>query len=479
MSEAERYDVLVLGSGTGGKLIAWELAGAGKRTAAIERKQVGGACQNVACLPSKNIIYSAEVASLFRRESEFGLHTGPLTVDMRGVYARKQKMVDGAVKYHLDLYHRSGAELLFGEGRFVGPRTLHVDLRDGGERVLTGERVFVNVGTRAATPGIPGLRDAKPMTHVEVLDLQRLPEHLVVLGGGYVGVELAQAMRRFGSHVTLIGRGSQLLPREDPDIAQCLLEVFRDEGIDVLLRTEILNITGTSGDGVSLSLRTEKGTRTLEGSDILAALGRTPNTQGIGLDKAGIELTDQGHIKVNDRLETTAPNVWAIGECAGSPYFTHVSEDDAWLILANLNGANRSTRDRLIPYCVFTDPPLGRLGLNESEARASKIAYRLATRPMAAVQRTWTLAESRGFMKTLVDAQSDRILGFTALGADAGELIAAVQVAMLAGQPYTLLRDAIFTHPTMSEGLKALFAGVPQQAPEKREYARSAGPKKD
>jgi len=462
MNEPEKYDVVVLGSGTGGKLMAWTMASEGKRTASIERKYVGGACPNIACLPSKNVIHSAKVASLFRRHQEFGIETGPVTVNMAGVYARKKKMVDELTKVHLDQYRTSGAELIWGNARFIGPRTLQVALREGGERTLIADRVFVNVGTHAAIPEIPGLAEAKPMTHIEVLDLQRLPEHLIVLGGGYVGLEFAQAMRRFGSHVTLVAREPQFAPKEDADVAQAILELFRDEGIEVLLRTQVLRVKGTSGKRVELLIENEAGTHTITGTDILAALGRVPNTQGIGLEKAGIEVTELGHIRVNDHLETTAPNVWAVGECAGSPYFTHVSENDFHIIHTNLNGGNRSTRDRLVPYCLFIDPPLGRVGVNESQARANNISYRVGSLPMAAVFRPLTLSETRGFMKVLIDTHSDRILGFAALGAEAGELMANVQVAMLAGQPYTLLRDAVFTHPTMSEGLGMLFARVPK-----------------
>jgi pyruvate/2-oxoglutarate dehydrogenase complex dihydrolipoamide dehydrogenase (E3) component len=316
------------------------------------------------------------------------------------------------------------------------------------------------------------------MTHIEVLDLERLPEHLIVLGGGYVGLELGQALRRLGSRVTLIARGSQLGSREDTDVAQSILELFREEGIEVLLRTQVLNVKGFSGDRVTLTLQSEGATRTVEGTDILVALGRTPNTKGIGLEEAGIEVTGEGHIRVNDRLETTAPNVWAMGECAGSPYFTHVSEDDFRIVHENLNGGSTSTRNRLVPYCVFTDPPLARVGLNESQARERNIAYRVASLPMAAVLRTRTLSETRGFMKVLIDGQSDRILGFAAIGPEAGELMGTVQVAMLSGQPYTTLRDAVFAHPTMTEGLKSLFAGVPQLAAnevEMREYTRTSG----
>jgi pyruvate/2-oxoglutarate dehydrogenase complex dihydrolipoamide dehydrogenase (E3) component len=477
MNATEKYDVLVLGSGTAGKLMAWTMAKEGRRTAVVERKYIGGACPNVACLPSKNVIHSAKVASLVRRHREFGIETGPISIDMAGVYARKRDMVDGIIQVHLDKYHAAldksrGDELILGDAVFVGPRTLRVALNNGvnggvnggGERTLTADRVFVNIGSHATIPDTPGLREARPLTHIEALDLQRLPEHLIVLGGGYVGLELTQALRRLGSRVTLIERGPQLLANEDADVSQAMLQLFEDEGIEVLLTTTVLGVEGLSGDRVNLQLQTGNATRTLQGTDILVAVGRTPNTTGIGLEKAGIEVTEKGHIRVNDRLETTAPNVWAMGECAGSPYFTHVSEDDFDIVHKNLNGGRRTTTDRLVPYCVFIDPELARVGLNESQARGNGVAYRVASVPVAAAAwRPWTLSEKRGFMKTLVDAHSDRILGFMAFGPEAGELMGTVQLAMLTGQPYTILRDAMFAHPTMAEGLKALLTAVPER----------------
>ena len=397
MNAAEKYDVLVLGSGTAGKLMAWTMAKEGRRTAVVERKYIGGACPNVACLPSKNVIHSAKVASLVRRHREFGIETGPISIDMAGVYARKRDMVDGIIQVHLDKYRavldkNRGDELILGDAAFVAPRTLRVALNSGvngganggGERTLTADRVFVNVGTHATIPDTPGLREASPLTHIEALDLQRLPEHLIVLGGGYVGLELTQALRRLGSRITLIERGPQLLANEDADVSQAMLLLFEDEGVEVLLNTTVLGVNGLSGDRVSLQLQTGNVTRTLQGTDILVAVGRTPNTTGIGLEKAGIEVTEKGHIRVNDRLETTAPNVWAMGECAGSPYFTHVSEDDFDIIHKNLNGGRRTTTDRLVPYCVFIDPELARVGLNESQAREHGVAYRVASVPVAA-----------------------------------------------------------------------------------------------
>jgi pyruvate/2-oxoglutarate dehydrogenase complex dihydrolipoamide dehydrogenase (E3) component len=297
-----------------------------------------------------------------------------------------------------------------------------------------------------------------------LLEVDRLPAHLIVLGGGYVGLEFAQAYRRFGSRVTVVQHGPQLLDREDADIAEAIRQLFADEGIEVLLSAEVQKVEGQSGKSVRLQVRIPKGERLIEGSDILVAVGRTPNTAGIGLDTAGVRLDGRGYIQVNDHLETSAADVWAIGECAGSPQFTHVSEDDFGVIRDNLAGKNRTTRDRLIPFCLFTDPQLARVGLSEAEARQRGVAVRIARLPINAVLRTRTTGETRGFMKALVDARSDRILGFTMFGPEAGEVMAVVQAAMLAGLPYTGLRDAILAHPTMAEGLRGLFAEVPSSA---------------
>jgi pyruvate/2-oxoglutarate dehydrogenase complex dihydrolipoamide dehydrogenase (E3) component len=461
MAQPEQVDILVLGSGEGGKYLAWHMASAGHRTVVVERRWVGGSCPNINCLPSKNEIWSAKVVALVRRAAEFGMVTGPGSVDMARVLQRKREMVEGLIAMHLEHYQASGAELMMGTGYFVAPRTLEVQLNAGGTRVLVGTRVFLNVGTRATIPNIPGLAATAPLTHIEALELDRVPAHLIVLGGGYVGLELAQAYRRFGSRVTIVEHGPHLAGREDPDVAEAILRLLRDEGVAVLLSAETLRVQGRSGEGVSLVVRTPHGEQTFDGSDLLVAAGRTPNTAGIGLDVAGVAVDARGYIRVNDRLETSAPGVWAIGECAGSAQFTHVSYDDFRIIRDNLAGGNHTTRDRLIPFCMFTDPPLARVGLNESDARRLGMAVRVATLPMRAVLRTRTIAETRGLMKALVDPQHDRILGFTMLGPEAGEVMAVVQTAMLAGLPYTGLRDAILTHPTMAEGLGSLFANVP------------------
>lgn len=464
MSGKHHYEILVIGSGEAGKYLAWTMAKAGKRTVVVERKYVGGSCPNIACLPSKNIIHSAKVAELTRRASEFGIKTGPVEIEMTGVRRRKRKMVDDLIAIHLDRYKASGAELIMGEARLLNQHTVEVRIKDGTALILKADQIFLNVGTRAALPDIPGLKEAKPLTHVEALDLDRLPGHLVILGGGYVGLELGLAMRRFGSRVTILERGTQIASKEDPDVAEEMLRVFRNEGVELLLETELSAVEGLSGEQVKMHVRNPHGPHVQEASDILVAAGRVPNTQSLDLANAGVEVDGRGYIRVNERLQTTAPNIWAMGDCAGSPHFTHVAFDDFRIVRDNLNGGNRTTHQRLIPFCMFTDPELARVGLNELEARKLGISYRVATIPMAAVLRTRTLSETQGFLKTLVSAENDEILGFTAVGVQAGELMSVVQTAMLAKLPYTALRDAIFTHPTMAEGLTVLFAAVPPRS---------------
>jgi pyruvate/2-oxoglutarate dehydrogenase complex dihydrolipoamide dehydrogenase (E3) component len=460
MTQLEPFEMLVLGGGQGGQFLAWHMAKSGHRTAVVERELIGGSCPNTNCLPSKNEIWSAKVADLVHHADRFGMVTGSVATDMKRVLARKRAMVDGLIAMHVDIYKSSGAELIMGTGRFTAPKTIEVNLNDGGTRVLTGDRVILNLGTHATIPDIPGLAAAKPLTNIETLELDRLPDHLVVIGGGYVGLELAQAYRRFGSRVSIIEAGPQIAGREDPDVAAALQEMLRDEGIAVHLDATLLDVHGRSGEAVSLRMHTPVGDQTIEGSDILVAAGRAPNTHGIGLDRADVALDGRGYVAVNDRLETSTPDVWAIGECAGSPQFTHVSHDDFRIIRDNLAGGNRTTRNRLVPYCMFTDPPLARVGLSEAEAQSRGIAARVAKLPIDAVLRSRTISETRGFMKALVEADGDRILGFTMFGAEAGEVMAVVQTAMLAGMPYTGLRDAIIAHPTMAEGLGVLFTNV-------------------
>ena len=461
MSEPERFELLILGSGEAGKLLAWHMAGLGRRTAVVERRWIGGSCPNIACLPSKNEIWGARVAHLAHHAAQFGtMIAGPVTTDMAKVRQRKRAMVEREIAFHLNNYKTTGAELIMGAGHFVAPKTLEVKLNDGGTRVLAGDQVFLNLGTHAAIPNVPGLEAARPLTHIEALELDYLPSHLVVLGGGYVGLEMAQAYRRFGSRVTVIESGPQLMTREDPDVADEMQRLLGDEGIQILLAAETLNVNGRSGEGVSLTVRTPSGEQRIDGSDILVAAGRIPNTAGIGLEEAGVELDGRGYIRVTELLETTAPGVWAMGESAGSPQFTHVSHDDFRIIRDNLAGGKRSTRDRLVPYCMFTDPPLARVGLSESEAHRQGVAASVARLPMSAVLRTQTTDETQGFMKALVGSD-DRILGFTMIGAEAGEVMTVVHTAMLADLAYPRLRDAVIAHPTMAEGLGQLFSNVP------------------
>jgi pyruvate/2-oxoglutarate dehydrogenase complex dihydrolipoamide dehydrogenase (E3) component len=459
MSHPEEYDLVVLGSGAAGKLLAWTLASQGKRTAVIERRYIGGSCPNIACLPSKNVIHGAKVADYFRRGAEFGIASGDWKVDMAAVRDRKRRMVDGLVEMHLAKYRESGAELVMGQGRFVAPRTIEVALNAGGTRTLRGQTVVIDTGSRARIDDTPGLADAHPLSHVEALDLDCLPEHLIVLGGGYVGLELAQAFRRFGSRVTVVERNGALIHREDPDVIEAVEHLFRDEGIDVRTGTAVTRVEG--GSGRSVRLHTVRGV--IEGTHLLVASGRLPNTDGIGLETAGVETDERGHVKVNERLQTTAQDVWAVGDCAGSPYFTHIGEDDFRVVLANLSGGSRVTTGRQVPFCLFTDPELARVGLSEREARERGVGYRLAKIPLDHVLRARTLSETRGFLKALVEEGGDAILGFTAFGAEAGEILAAVQVAMAARLPYTALRDAVLTHPTMAEGLAGLFSSVPRE----------------
>ena len=464
MSQVERFEILVLGSGAGGKLLAWHMARAGRRTAVVERRWIGGSCPNVNCMPSKNEIWSAKVISLVRHGAEYGANTGRVAIDMATVRDRKRKMVDRQIAAHLQNYKESGTELVMGSGRFVAPKTLEVRVNDGGTRVLVGDRVFINVGTHAAIPRVPGLEASRPLTNIEALELDYLPPHLIVLGGGYVGLEFAQAYRRFGSNVTVIEPGPQLMAREDPDASEELQRILADEGVQFLVGAEVVRVDGRSGKEVIVVVRTIAGEKKLEGSDILVAAGRIPNTADLGLDKAGVELDAHGFVRVNERLETSAPDVWAIGECAGSPQFTHVSEDDFRIIRDNLGGGKRTTRDRLVPYCMFTDPPLAHVGLSEADAQRQGVDVRVARLAMSGVLRAQTTGEMQGFMKALVGARDDRIVGFTMIGSEAGEVVATVQTAMLAELPYSTLRDAVIAHPTMAEGLGPLLSNVPPRA---------------
>ena len=460
-AKPEIYDLVILGSGAGSKLLAWTFAGQKQRVAVVERRYVGGACPNIACPPSKNVVHTAQIAHDVRRSEEFGIHIDGFHISMPAVIDRKRRMVQGLVETHLALFKRSGAELIMASGRFVGPKTIEATLSDGTKRLLQGKNVVIGVGTHAAVDNIPGLAEAKPLTHIEALELDRVPDHLMILGAGYVGLEFAQAMRRLGSRVTVIDRNHRVIHAEDEDITEGLQDLLQEEGIELVLNARIKSVSGLSGRSVHVVLEQNGVELSLDGTDILVASGRVPNTKDIGLELAGVELTDKGYIKVNERLETTAPGVWAVGEVAGSPHFTHISEDDFRVVHANILGGNRVTTGRQVPFCLFTDPEFARVGLSEKEARSKGITYRLLKVPMTSVLRARSLMETRGFLKCLIERDSDHILGFAALGVGAGEMMGATQIAMIAGLPYTALRDAILTHPTFVEGLSSLFSSEP------------------
>jgi len=460
ITQPEEYDLVVLGSGEAGKYIAWTMAKQGQSVALIEREYVGGSCPNIACLPSKNVIHSAKVASYFWRSEEFGIAKEHVKINMFGVRDHKRRMVNGLIELGLGLFKTSGANLVMGSGRFVGPKTLEVTQAGGVKRVFRGKRVVISTGSRATIDSTLGLREATPLTHIELLELDIIPAHLLILGGGYVGLEFAQAMRRFGSRVTIIDRNDRLAHHEDKDVSESLHRLFEQEGIEVVTGAHVIRVEGKSGETVKLHATRGETKIVLEGTHLLVASGRTPNTCDIGLESAGVDLTESGFVKVNERMETTVTDVFAVGDCAGSPHFTHVAYDDFRILRDNFAGGHRVTTGRQVPFCMFTDPELARVGLNETEARKSGIPYILLKLPMKAVPRARAITETEGFMKALVDPSTDRILGFTVLGTGAGEIMSVVQVAMVAELPYTKVRDIIFAHPTLPEGLVFLFSSM-------------------
>jgi probable pyridine nucleotide-disulfide oxidoreductase len=456
MAALEHYDILVLGGGKAGKTLAMDQAKAGRKVALVEVGMIGGACINIACIPTKTLVRSAQVADLVRHCAAFGVETSAPTVDMARVALRTAEVVAGMVEYNLHAFQASGLDLVLGWGRFVEPRVIEVTSENGVRR-LTGTRIYLDLGTRAAIPDLPGLAEAMPLTHVEGLKLEVLPRRLVILGGGYIGMEMAQAFRRLGSEVVVIQNGPRLAPREDDDFAAAIQALFKEDGIEVALGAGDYRVEGRSGDQVAVRLSDG---RSFSGSHLLVAAGRVPTTADIGLDLAGVALDTRGFIKVDEKLRTTAADIWAMGEAAGSPMFTHVALDDYRVAKSGITGGDRTTTGRLIPYCVFIDPEFARVGLSEKEARAAGIPYRLARMPMDVIPRARTLSERKGFMKALVAAEDDRILGFAMLGAHAGEVLPVVQMTMLGGLPFTALRDGIIAHPTIAEGLNMLFSAV-------------------
>ncbi|KAB1934480.1 mercuric reductase [Micromonospora sp. ALFpr18c] len=453
----EDFDLLVVGGGKAGKTLSMDVARSGARVAMVERAMIGGSCINVACIPTKALVTSARAARHLRHAAALGLVVEGGRVDVDLLRAHKQDVVEGMVAANRQQFLDSGLHLVLGQARFVGPRTVRVTLADGGERLLRGADVVINTGTRPHLPSVPGLADAGVLTSDSLLRLDRLPARLVVLGGGTVGVEFAQMFASFGSTVTVIEGAPQLLSREDPDVSDAVLRVFLDDGIDVRVAMTVARVDRDADGTARVTL--DDGS-VVTGDDVLVAAGRAPVTDGLGLETAGVQLSERGFVVVDEHLRTTAERTWAAGDVAGSPQFTHASLDDYRIIRANLAGERRSTAGRLIPYTVFTTPELARVGLSETEARRAGYDVQVARLPVAAIPRARTLRQTEGMWKAVIDAGTDRILGVALLGAEAGEVVTSVQVAMLAGMPWTALRDAVITHPTMAEGLNLLFASL-------------------
>jgi pyruvate/2-oxoglutarate dehydrogenase complex dihydrolipoamide dehydrogenase (E3) component len=460
----EAFDALVIGAGQAGGPLSTALAGAGCKTALVEREHVGGTCINEGCTPTKTMVASARVAYLARRAADYGVRTGPVEVDLAKVRQRKRDIVDQFRNSGQRRIERTdGVELVFGEARFRGPMTVEVDLARGGTRRLTARRyVFINTGDRPGRPPVPGLDRVATLDSTSIMELDRVPEHLLVLGGGYVGLEFGQMFRRFGSQVTIVQRGKQLLAREDPDVADAVAGILREDGVEVLLQTDAVRAEQRDGE-VRLTVRGAAGgdERVLTGSHLLVAAGRSPNTDRLDLAAAGVETDERGYVKVNERLETNVPGVYALGDVKGGPAFTHISYDDWRVIRTNLiEGGDATVTGRLVPYTVFIDPQLGRVGLTETEARAQGRAVRVARLDMSHVARALEVDESRGFMKAVVDANDGQILGYACLGIEGGELMNMVEIAMLGKLPYTVLKEAIFAHPTLGESFNNLFAAL-------------------
>jgi pyruvate/2-oxoglutarate dehydrogenase complex dihydrolipoamide dehydrogenase (E3) component len=479
----EHFELVVIGAGQGGIPLADAFARAGRRVALVERVHVGGTCVNEGCSPTKTVIASARIAHLARRAASYGVHPADdgggvrrspagVLVELDRVYERKQEIVDSFRSANERSLASAGVEVIRGQARFVGSRTVRVAEAPGaggsggGPRTLSADLVVINTGLRAAVPPIKGLDDVPYLTSTSILELAERPEHLIVLGGGYVGLEFAQAFRRFGSRVTIVQRDAQLLPREDADIAGAVAEILREEGIDVLLSAEAARADRVD-DGIRLVWRAPNGDGAehgVVGSHLLVATGRVPNTDDLGLDVAGVDADARGYVRVNERLETSVPGVYAIGDVKGGPAFTHISYDDFRILRTNLlEGGSATTEGRLVPYTVFIDPQLGAVGMTEREARSAGKNVRVAKLPMSSVARAQEVDETRGLMKAVVDADTNQILGATVLGLEGGEIATLFQVAMMGKLPYTVLRDAVFSHPTLAEALNNLFTAMDRE----------------
>ncbi|MEH1934208.1 MAG: mercuric reductase [Nostoc sp.] len=459
--DTQHYDDIIIGGGKAGKTLAPALVADGRKTALVERSlnMIGGGCINIACIPTKTMVASANVANTVRNSAAYGVKTNTPTVDLADVIRRKRSVVQGMREMNLhNLETALGHELIIGTARFVAPKTIAVTTTEGNNRLLTAERLFINTGTRPLIPSVPGLTEAGFLTSESIMELEYLPEHLIVLGSSYIGLEFAQMFRRFGSSVTVIGQSEQILSQQDPDIAITVQTLLEQDGIEFLLKAKVLRVDRTGNETI---LQIQVGDReiTVQGSHLLVAVGRAPNTDSLNLAAAGVATDTRGFIQVNDRLETNVPGIWALGDINGGPQYTHISLDDYRIIKANLiDGCNRSTRDRLVPSCLFIDPELAHVGLTETEAQQQGYTIRVAKVDALAVPRARTLGQTDGLLKAIVDTDTGRILGCSLLCHEAGEVISRVQMVMQAQMPYTVLRDGILTHPTMTEGLNILFS---------------------
>lgn len=457
----EPYDAIVIGSGQGGKPLSIALAKAGRKTAIIEREHIGGTCVNVGCTPTKTMVASARVAYLSRRSADYGVHGGPVAVNMSAVRRRKQQIVDAFRDGGRRAIEKTeGLDLLRGEASFTAPNSIEVRLNDGGTRLLTGKKIFINTGGHPANPPLPGLDGVPTLDSSSIMELDTLPNRLLVLGGGYIGLEFGQMFRRFGSAVTVVHRGNHLLSREDPDVADEVAKILMEDGVKLLLNSEALRVEEADGK-INLVVKTQAGESSLEGSHLLVAIGRRPNTASLNLQAAGVETDRQGFVRVNDRLETNVAGIYALGDVKGGPTFTHISYDDFRIVRTNLlGGGDATTNGRLVPYTVFIDPQLGRVGITETEARDQGLDIRVAKLPMSHVARAIEMSETRGFLKAVVDAKTNQILGCAALGIEGGEMMSMLEIAMMGKLPYTTLKEAIFAHPTLAESLNNLFLAM-------------------
>lgn len=458
MTPPTRYDAIVIGSGQAGTPLCQALANAGMRTAIVEREHVGGTCVNEGCTPTKTMVASGRVAYLARRGADYGVQTGSITIDMKRVRERKRAIVDSFRNGSQGRIEKTAnLELIFGEARFTGPKLVEVLGKDGSKREMAADKFFINAGCRPSVPKLDGLTSIPYLNSTSIMELDAVPEHLLVLGGGYIGLEFGQMFRRFGSRVTIVQSAGQLLGREDTDVASAVLEIVKEDGVDVFLNAKATRVSRAGGK-IQLSIQTGEGTKAVEGSHLLVAAGRIPNTDTLNVAAAGIQTDAKGFIKVNEKLETSAKSIYALGDIKGGPSFTHISYDDFRIIRTNvIEKGTASTTGRLVPYTVFIDPQLGRVGMTETEAREQKRSIRVAKMPMNYVARALEMDESRGFMKVIVDADSGQMLGAAILGVEGGEVMSQVQLAMMGKLPYTALRDGIFAHPTLSEALNNLF----------------------